>query len=70
MPMIAAVQARQNSLCIVRSTARHGIRVLTTTYCGVEVAAGDGVDQVHSNAITCEHCKREVKIAFGVDYNR
>ncbi len=65
--MVAAVNAREGDLCVVYKTERTGIRVLTTSYCGVAVSAGDGVMQVATKSITCGDCKRAIKETYGED---
>lgn len=65
MPMIAAIRARKDVLCIIARTERTGFRVISTTYCEAAENAGDGVEQVHTSAISCEHCKAAVLRLFG-----
>ena len=65
--MVAAVEARIGALCAIAWTGRVKLHAAARTYCGIEANAADGVKQVPSIAITCEHCKREIKALYGVD---
>ena len=69
MGMIAAIRARPDELCIIAQTKRQGLRVISSTYCGATENAGDGVEQVHTSAISCEMCKTMVKTTFGKAYD-
>lgn len=65
--MIAAI--RRANVCIIARTERTGFRVISTTYCEGAENAGDGVEQVHTSAITCEGCKAAVLRIFGKPFD-
>jgi hypothetical protein len=59
--MIATVVNGNGAPCIVRWTGRKGLlQVVTQTYCGEEVNAGDGVLQLPDHTALCPKCMSAV----------
>lgn len=68
--MIAAIKVRPDTLCVVETTAREGLRVLSHSYCDLVASAGDGVRQVPKSLITCQHCKDAIERKTGVPFDQ
>lgn len=64
MIAVARVRGAFNLPCIIRVTERRGLKVVSTTWCGEEFSAGDGVEQLPVHAPLCVNCKLSIDHAY------
>lgn len=50
--------------CIIKTTARKGLKVVCTTYCGKTLNAADGVDQIVLNKDICKTCRERAGVVL------